>query len=197
MFSGTTVIFTTSSWTIGGSPLYLISNMELTSKTPFPSHRVRPRFKGSCNDSVDVIVSKIKAALEKENAPCFGNVHPSSTTLYIPLVDQHYWSPQLSLSFEEEGSQTIVRGLYGPRPVVWTMFVFFYTIIGLAILFISVMGYSYVSLGKSGAILWFLPVLLILFLSLYLVAHFGQKLGEKQMVILHHFLEQCLEINFQ
>ena len=161
--------------------------------------RVRPRFKVSCDESVENIVTKIRIALDAEHAPCYGNVHSSSTTLYIPLEDQHYWSPQLSLSFEVVDGKTIIRGLYGPRPVVWTMFVFFYTIIGLAILFILVFGYSYVSLGKSGAILWLIPLLVILFLSLYLVAYFGQKLGKKQMVILHDFLVKCLgiEINEQ
>ena len=157
--------------------------------------RVRPRFKVSCDESIDSIVSRIKAALDSEKAPVFGNVHSSSTTLYIPLKDQHYWSPQLSLSFEEEDGKTTIRGLYGPRPVVWTMFVFFYTIIGLAILFILVFGYSYLSLGKSGAILWLVPVLMVIFLSLYLVAYFGQKLGKKQMVILHDFIVDCLGVD--
>ncbi len=169
--------------------------MDNSSETPFTGYHVRPRFKVTTADSIDTVVTKIKSALEIENVPCFGNVHASSTTLYIPLEDQHYWSPQLSLSFEEEQGQTIIRGLYGPRPVVWTMFVFFYTIIGLAVLFISVIGYSYISLGKPGTILWFVPVLILIFLSLYLVAHFGQNLGKKQMVILHQFIEKSLGIS--
>lgn len=158
----------------------------------FSGYRVRPRFKVETAYSVEEIVNQIKSSLKKEDSPIRGQVHVSNTTLFLPQEEQHYWSPQLSLSFEETEAGCVVRGLYGPRPVVWTMFVFFYSIIGVAILFISVVGYSYLSLGKSGSILWFVPVLLIVFLSLYLVAHFGQKLGHHQMVTLHKFMEECI-----
>ena len=137
------------------------------------------------------LLSKIKQALEAENATCTGQVHSRYATVYIPHQDQHYWSPQLSLSVEETDTGTILRGLYGPRPVVWTMFIFFYSVIGVAILFIGVLGFSYLSLGKDASILWSIPMLTIVFLSLYLVAHFGQKLGHDQMIILHTFIQEA------
>ena len=168
--------------------------MNNSAEEQFSGYRVRPRFKVETEYPVEEVVTRIKESLKKEGSPCKGQVHVSNTTLYLPQEEQHYWSPQLSLSFEETETGCMVRGLYGPRPVVWTMFVFFYSIIGVAILFISVMGYSYLSLGKSGTILWLVPILLFVFLSLYLVAHFGQKLGHNQMITLHRFMEECMEI---
>ena len=51
-------------------------------------------------------------------------------------------------------------------------------------------GVSCANSIKSGAVLWLVPLLAIAFLSLYLVAFFGQKAGHDQMLTLHQFLEE-------
>ena len=160
-------------------------------------YRVRPRFHVETPFTIEELSERINIELKKEDATCGGWVNPHYAKLFIPSGDQHYWSPHLSVSFEEEEKGTMLRGLYGPRPAVWTMFIFFYAFIGFAILIIGILGSSYLSLGKSGAILWLIPVLCVIFLTLYLVSYFGQKLGHDQMVILHHFMEDCVghEIN--
>jgi hypothetical protein len=168
--------------------------MSNTIEQPVAGYKVRPRFKIETNYSVDVLKNKLKDSLQHKDATCIGSVNPGYVTLYIPHKDQHYWSPQLNLTFEETDKGSVLRGLYSPRPAVWTMFVFFYAIIGLAILFITVMGLSYLMLDKSAVILWWVPVLILIFFSLYLVAHFGQKLGEKQMIILHDFTVRSTDL---
>ena len=161
---------------------------------PVAGYKVRPRFKIETNYPVEVLRKKLQDGLEHEKATCIGIVNPGYVTLYIPHKDQHYWSPQLNLTFEETETGCVLRGLYSPRPAVWTMFVFFYAIIGLAVLFIGVLGLSYLMLDKPATILWLVPVLSLIFFSLYLVAHFGQKLGEKQMTILHDFTVQYTDL---
>lgn len=165
-----------------------------TADLPGAGYRVRPRFKIESDYSVDTLKKKLQDGLQQEQATCTGIVNDGYVTIYIPHEDQHYWSPQLNLTFEETEKGSLIRGLYGPRPVVWTMFVFFYSVIALAVLFIGVLGLSYAMLGKSTVILWLEPVLILIFLSLYLVAHFGQKLGEKQMIILHDFIVKCTDL---
>ena len=155
-------------------------------------YRVRPKFHVEVPYSVEELNNKIDAGLKDEEATVRGWVNQYYAKLFIPRIDQHYWSPHLSVSFEESENGTMLRGVYGPRPAVWTMFVFFYAFIGFGILIVSILGTSYISLGKSGAILWLVPVLLIIFLTLYLVSYFGQKLGHDQMVTLHHFVEDCI-----
>jgi hypothetical protein len=161
---------------------------------PVAGYKVRPRFKIETNYSVAALKKKLHDGLQHHDATCIGIVNPGYATLYIPRNDQHYWSPQLNLTFEETEKGSVLRGLYGPRPVVWTMFVFFYALIGIAVLFIGVLGLSYLMLDKPATILWLVPLLILIFFSLYLVAHFGQKLGEKQMIILHDFTVQCTEL---
>lgn len=165
---------------------------ESNTQNHLPHYRVRPRFKIRVPYTPGQVAEKFQSALEKETASCCGRVYATSARLYLPYEDQHYWSPQLSMTFEEDEEETVLRGLYGPRPTVWTMFVFFYALIGLGVLIVGMIGLSYISLGKPGTILWWVPVMAGVFLTLYLVAYFGQKLGRKQMVTLHRFAEESL-----
>jgi len=105
--------------------------------------------------------------------------------------EQHYWSPQLSLSMEEEtDGKTLIRGLYGPNPGVWLMFTFVHIATSVAAMFVLIIGLSNMSLGLSSMILWSLPVLAVISLIMYLIARAGRKMGEEQLFDLHHFFEQ-------
>ena len=158
-----------------------------------PPYRVRPRFEIETEYTPNDLANLIKAALHSDNAPCKGRIKHGYATLYLPNEDRHYWSPELTLTIEEtENGGSLLRGLYGPRPAVWTMFVFFYSLIGFAIMVIGIVGLSNLSLERSGTILWLIPVLVLAFLTLYLVAFFGQRVGREQMVVLHGFVEGCL-----
>ena len=160
-----------------------------------PGYRVRPRFRVETSMTCAQLVEQLENNLKRENAGCLGRVHSLGGTLSVPLDQQHYWSPQLSLSFEETDQGTTIRGLYGPRPAVWGMFVFFYSVIGIGTLIVATIGFSKLSLGKPSGLLWLVPVLLLVFLSLYLVSYFGQKIGKKQMIILHRFFEASTGLN--
>ena len=154
--------------------------------------QIRPRFKLWSKYSLSEIVDRITIGIHSDDAPCKARIIHDHIVLFFPSDKQHYWSPQLSLSIEEEDEGSLIRGLYGPRPSVWTMFVFFYSFIAFAILFVSIFGLSYMSLGKSSAILWLIPVLILVFLSLYRVSATGKKLGKDEMRTLHKFLESCI-----
>ena len=161
-----------------------------------PPYRVRPRFQVTSPDLPAVVEDKIREGLSEADAPCLGKVYSGYVSLQLPLEEQHYWSPRLTVTLEElEEGGSLVRGLYGPRPAVWTMFVFFYSLIGFALVIVSIIGFANLSLDKSGAILWLVPILVLAFLSLYLVAYFGQKKGHDEMVVLHTFLEANTGLN--
>ncbi len=161
-------------------------------KTEEEEFHVRPRFRRESHYTQQEIQEKFAKALKAQECPCRGRVIEGHATLFVPSEEQHYWSPQLSLSFEEEDRGTLIRGLFSPRPQVWTMFVAFYSAIGFAALIILVFGLSYWSLGKSASILWWVPVLALLYLSLYLVAYFGQRLGKDQMKMIQKFVDTVL-----
>ena len=166
-------------------------------ETTVTVNRVRPRFQIEVPYNMEELVTRIQARLDQEDAPCKGRVYHGYASFRPPFKEQHYWSPQLTLSMEELEEGTLLRGLYGPRSEVWTMFIFFYGIIAFAIMVIAIIGFSNMSLGESGMILWLLPVLVIVFLSLYLVAYFGKKMGNDQILMLHHFIEESIGLTIR
>lgn len=155
--------------------------------------RVRPRIRLVSELSSSEITDRIRIKLNEGVCPCIGQVTANFATIYPPPEEQHYWSPQLTITLEENENSTLIRGLYGPKPSVWTMFVFFYSIIGFATIIVSMIGLSYWTLNLPADILWAVPGLILLFFSLYLVAYFGQKFGHRQLSRIHRFLEDCLD----
>ncbi len=160
-------------------------------------HRIRPRIYYQTPLSSTEISALFSAKLKEKKSTLDGQVVDGFATIYPTKSDQHYWSPQLTITIEGNESGSLIRGLYGPKPTVWTMFIFFYAVIGFATLMITLVGLSFLSLGKGVGILWFVPLLLLLFASLYIIAYLGQKFGHKQMVHLHHFLEECLDVELE
>ena len=110
--------------------------MDSSYENQLKSFRVRPRFQIESIFTGEELNDRINTEL-KNSESCLGSVMAGHVTLYLPVNEQHYWSPQLSLSIEDTENGCLIRGLYGPRPSVWTMFVFIYFIIGLATTFIT------------------------------------------------------------
>lgn len=161
-----------------------------------PVYTVRPRFRLETDLPAKEIAGRIDKGLKEGGCPCIGEAHSRYASLKIPERDQHYWSPQLTITMEENEEGTIIRGLYGPRPAVWTMFVFFYSALGFAALIIGIIGLSKMTLGESTQILWLVPLLIVFILSLYHVAYIGKKKGHDQMELLHRFLERSTGLEF-
>lgn len=158
------------------------------------SLHIRPRFKETYNLKPKDVVELVRKHLTELECGCSAKILPDFIVLNIRKQDQHFWSPQLSLSFEldEDGERTVIRGLYGPNPTVWAFFTYGYASIGILATFLGMYGFSQYSLGQEASILWSLPVLAVAALILYVVAQFGQKIGAEQMFTLHHFFEDSI-----
>lgn len=154
--------------------------------------RIRPRIRIEAEESPEQLYRSIKEQLAKPDIECEGQVLPGFATFYPKESDQHYWSPQLTIHFEKSEKGSLIRGLYGPKPSVWTMFMFFYSFIGFVTMIAAMVSLSYWSLGEQSLIFWSVPILILTFLSLFLVAYLGQKFGHQQIVSIHRFLEECV-----
>lgn len=172
----------------------MISSMDYTHEDHVPSYGIRPRFHIELDVSPNEIASKIMQSLKKEESDFIGWSNESYAVIGIKKEDQHFWSPQLSLRIERLEERTLLYGRYEPKAVVWTMFIFFYSAVGFMLFFITIIGTSRWSLGESSTILWWIPILLIIGLTLFLISFFGKKLAHDQMFQLHIFLEKSLEI---
>ncbi len=156
------------------------------------SIRIRPRFRKQYDLSLETVEGIIKGKLNS-NTDFSASLDSGHFTIRIKPEDRHFWSPQLALSLEEEDSKTLIRGLYGPAPNVWTIFLLAYLAIGVLSLFALFLGMSYWMLGQEIQILWALPILAVLALVVYFIAQFGQKLGAEQTFRLHQFIESCFQ----
>jgi hypothetical protein len=156
------------------------------------SFRIRPRFKHFIKTDKDELERTIRTAVAQEKLFVSHQV-PGHICIKIHPREVHVWSPQLDLSFEQDGETVIVRGLYGPKPTLWVLFFFGYAIIGILTLFLGIWGFSVWTIGGDTSILWGLPGLGIAALILYLVSQAGQKLGAQQMFEIHHFYEGIIK----
>jgi hypothetical protein len=181
--------------------LYLRKTTHTKQNTAMTSFRLRPRFRRHFTQPAPELIAQLKAVLKarskEEDARCIGVYLPENQFIIkIKPEDQHFWSPQLALTIEQDEEdpegRTVIRGLYGPSPNIWTFFMFCYGALGILALFISMVGFSSWSLNDDARLLWLLPLVGGLALGLYLIGQFGQKLGVEQTFTLHHFLEDTL-----
>ncbi|NEQ51066.1 MAG: hypothetical protein F6K11_13180 [Leptolyngbya sp. SIO3F4] len=107
--------------------------------------------------------------------------------------ERHFWSPQADVNLEtQEDGTTLVRCLFGPAPTVWTMFMFFYALLGVTALLGLMIGSSQWSLEESAWAFWLVPVALVLGSLLYFAAWEGKRLAHEEMRQLKHFLDESL-----
>ena len=157
--------------------------------------RMRPRLlERKATMPVVHVFDRLKAQLEQASAPCTGSLFPKQKHGILRVLPEkrHYWSPELSLQVEDDEQGVLIRGFFGPRSSVWTMFIFFYALLGFSALFGCAYGLAQISLGEAPLALWSAPVALVLCGLVYLMALFGQQLGNDQMVILRDFVDQAL-----
>lgn len=157
------------------------------------SFRTRPRFRKVLSMPPEEFVAHMKEELENTEAPCIGKFAHGQIRLLFPNEEQHYWSPQLGLSYEEHEHGTLVRGLYGPNPGVWALFFYGYSALGISNLFASMWGLALYSMDKAPWPWWISLVTLIGIATLYIVAQTGQKLGAEETFTLHHFFENAVK----
>ena len=156
------------------------------------SFRTRPRFKVNSPKTIDHITQLFKAQFQQKDNPCVGYVVQDHVILKVHHSEQHFWSPQLDLTLESSENGTLIRGLYGPNPHIWTLFAMSYLGLGVLFTFIAIIGFSRLSLGMPAPILWILPALFGIVLVIYIFGQVGQKIGAEQTFTLHHFVEETL-----
>lgn len=157
------------------------------------SFRIRPKFSITTPKRRAAILEALQLNLQQEEASCQGIAIEGHIILKVLPTEEHYWSPQLSILLDEEEDHTLVRGRYGPKSNVWTLFTMSYLAISILSVFISIIGLSRLSLGLSANILWILLLLGGAAVLLYFISQFGQKLGAEQTFTLHHFFEEAID----
>ncbi len=156
------------------------------------SIEIRPSFEKHISLSPEEFVAKLCEEFKRNNRRCQGVATQNHVTLRLPPEKQHFWSPQLDLELEAKGDGTVVRGRYGPKPSVWTLFMFGYGLAGFGWMIFLILGMSEWMIQKqAGKILWsfgFLSLGVLLFFA----AQAGKALSRDDMRELDEFIREAL-----
>lgn len=154
--------------------------------------RLRPRIRIITQLSQAEILDRIGKRLKSSDSALEGQVVQEHAFIRIPENRQHYWSPELHVWAREEDNETIVYGVMGPKPKIWTMFMFFYTGVITSAFFGSSYGIIQLMLGMEAPFLWSIPLGLLGIALVFGAARYGQHRGGEQMVELQEFLEAAV-----
>ncbi|WP_405608819.1 GTP-binding protein [Polaribacter sp. Asnod1-A03] len=151
---------------------------------------LRPRFSIDLKENSQIILDRFSNEFKKEIKHYRGNIVDGHIFISVSKKDEHFWSPQLHLEIIENTQNTsTLKGLFGPKPQVWTLFMFVHFVIGVSFLGFAIMLYSNWSLEASIVF----PVIMMIFLPLiwillYFLGKIGKDTGKNQIKGLHEFM---------
>jgi Na+/melibiose symporter-like transporter len=158
---------------------------------------LRPRFSLEIDRSQQDILSVLESELSYLKEKYKARISDHHVFIDICDKDSHFWSPHLHLEVlvKEKNSSTI-KGLFSPKPQVWTLFMFLHFVVGISFLAFLTMLYVYSTLDKSILLPLMMSIFLpIIWISLYFVGRIGRDFGKKQMQELHDFLIESFPEN--
>jgi hypothetical protein len=161
--------------------------------------KMRPRFTVDVACDAASVVRALRDRIADAEPPLEGYFNDAHCVLRVPAPRRLFFSPELDLTFEridEPGPAPggiRVRGLFAPRPSIWTGFVFAYSALAVAGLAGALYGIVQLSLGHTP---WALLVplgALALIGAVYGSTFIGQGLAATQMYEMRSYLDDCLE----
>lgn len=156
---------------------------------------LRPRFRMEYEESEQELISKFSDNLKDDNCKYCSKIVDGHIVIDIPKEENHFWSPQLNIEVEKlDDKTTIVKGLFGPKPTVWTLFMFFHFAVAVAFIGFAVMAYVQWSLKSDySTALTVVIALPIVWVLMYFLGRLGRSTGHKQMDELYKFMMKTLD----
>lgn len=153
---------------------------------------LRPRFTIDLDENFEKVIDAFKSELSKSDyLTRFSDGH---IIIDIPKNEAHFWSPQLHLEVVWVTSdKSILKGLFGPKPQVWTLFMFIHFVVGVSFLIFSAVLYVNWNLNEG----YLLPLVMVIFLPLfwvllYFLGRIGKSTGKAQMKNLHALMRAVI-----
>ncbi|MCF6183296.1 MAG: hypothetical protein L3J56_01500 [Bacteroidales bacterium] len=155
---------------------------------------LRPRFKIKLEKNNETILKAFKTVKTTEPEFIITRLDDHVFIKY-PKHKQHFWSPQLHLEINEVNkNSSLLHGLFGPNPTVWTMFMFFHFIVAGLFIAFGVWAYTNWSLKNSYAIqVGLMLLMIIIWVTLYFAGSIGKASSKNEMHSLNDFMNKTLE----
>ena len=156
---------------------------------------LRPRFRIELAKSKTYLLNRFEEEFKRADCSLKGKIVEGHVVIDVSPEENHFWSPQLHLEIEAMDTEnSIAKGLFGPKPQVWTLFIFLHSTV--AFTFISVLIYAYTKWTLKEDItlsIWILIALPIFWFVMYFLGQLGKKTGHSQMEDLHDFMMKVFE----
>lgn len=156
---------------------------------------LRPRFKEAIQQSQKKVLDTIsvKKSLQSDFVISTIDAH---IFIRIPKAKKHFWSPQLHLEVDAvDDENSILHGLFGPSPAVWTMFMFLHFVIACLFIGFGVWAYTNWRLDASYYLQIIVMILMvILWIVLYVAGRMGKDAGKSEMLAMQKFVFDALKI---
>jgi len=154
---------------------------------------LRPRFKMDLNQNNQTILKTFEALKTSQKDFVVSRVD-DHVFIRLPKNKQHFWSPELHLEINEiDEASSRLHGLFGPKPSVWTMFMFFHFVVAGLFIAFGIWAYSNWTLKTDFTLqLVFTIFMVILWVGLYVGGRLGKATGKDQMHELFQFMTKVL-----
>ncbi len=154
---------------------------------------LRPRFKYKVHDSADKSLATLRAHFDASEYKFRGEFVGEHIIITVNKNDEHYWSPSVSLRILQHKEGSIIKGLFGPRPEVWTLFAFLRFAMLTASIFLTIIGLAQLTLDNTPWALYGLLPILALAVIVWIAGRIGKQAGQSQMDLLKNYVFTALK----
>lgn len=155
---------------------------------------LRIRFK----ESVDIACDELFSAIDERIAQNLKKFEvkrlEEHVWIYIKTPYKKYYSPHLHLELEAtEDRKTVIHGVYGPNPGLWTMFMFLHFVVAGVFIMFAAFAYSNWALGHSLVLdIVVMLLMVVCWFVLYFSARYNRKKGLPQAYEIEGFYKSIL-----
>lgn len=157
--------------------------------------RLRLRFYKDIAEKIDVVRKKFEDF--KTICPKDYSIKVNENHIWLHIVgdNKQYYSPHLHLQLEDkEADGTHIRGLFGPDPTLWTLFMFLHFIVAGIFIIFGMIAYSNFILNVSYKFdLLIMGFMVCMWFLLYIVARQIRTNGNNQMNELEKLFEKIIK----
>lgn len=156
---------------------------------------LKPRFKIERHEDKAKIIKKFSDEFAKGGSNFLGKIVDHHIIIDVNKDEEHFWSPQLHVEVEEDDKGgTLIKGLYGPKPQIWSLFMFIHFGVALAFMVFLVLTYTRWSLEQDYTFAFTMTTIMpILWFVLYFIGRIGRKKGAEQIQQIDAFINEIID----
>lgn len=154
---------------------------------------LRPRFKLKLHHDNETLLKDFEILKSTQSKFIVSRID-NHVFIKFPKEKQHFWSPQLHLEIDEvDEESSLLYGLFGPNPTVWTLFIFLHFMVAGLFIAFGIWAYTNWKLKSDYAIqLSLVGLMVIIWIALYFAGSIGKASSKKDMEALNNFMYQVI-----